>query len=284
MRQTNYQAYDFSSVIFCHIPESSPTIVAWVIKSTPSMECLVFDCLTSAKALALYQSFDEQSRALKLDKYRSLKKGSALTSTAKPMSSLSVPKNADGSMNMKIDGRNICVSVNNVIVEKRGKNQEVSMMSRPFAFLRRQSNKDKRQKPWSLVQHTDENGVTHIEIENGGASHKSLCDIVLTSTTLGDDDDVEPCDDGGEHSSIISISAPDPEPYRSLDSISMGNWATPMTTSAGGGQQVTMSTTSGGESGDSRQKSVNTLNLNKPRQRKPAMLIRAPKASSGEFC
>jgi len=155
--------YNISDVLICHTDKLRNNCVIWVIRKGGSLEALVFEFTTEENANQLYKKFHEVSKRSKLERHRRRKSdgGSILTRGSELLQIAGGPN----SNQIKIDqpkGKTN-VTINNVdtniierVVEKTG--------------LSGGSQK------WNLVQHTDKNGVTHIEVEanldqKGNQSH-----------------------------------------------------------------------------------------------------------------
>ena len=134
--------YSISDVLICHTDKLYKNCVIWVIRKSGSLEALVFECTSEDYARQLYRKFHEVSKRSKLERHRRRKSdGGSIITRSSDLSGIKT-KNAERGN----------ITINNIdtgVTEQAG---------------------DTNQK-WSLVQHTDKNGVTHIEVESSQPSH-----------------------------------------------------------------------------------------------------------------
>lgn len=130
--------YSISDVLICHTDKVYKNCVIWVIRRSGSLEALVFECTSEDCARQLYRKFHEVSKRSKLERHRRRKSdgGSIVTRDFTAVSSRELNAKAKERAN---------ITINNIDAGP--------------------SDLDPNQK-WSLVQHTDKNGVTHIEVES----------------------------------------------------------------------------------------------------------------------
>jgi hypothetical protein len=189
--------FAIGDVLICHTDRTSKTCVIWVVRRAGGggggpLEALVFDCLTEENARALYRKFHEVSKRSKLERHRRRKSdgGSIITraagvasgglnlndvfsrpppplpaniittssssSTTSTKPALHLLSNSDG---RSIRGGGSSSSNNGGGVSINHVDTSPTLSSAlPHAGK------------WSLVQHTDRNGVTHIEVEATTAS------------------------------------------------------------------------------------------------------------------
>ena len=131
--------YNISDVLICHTDKVYKNCVIWVIRKTGALEALVFECTSEDNARQLYKKFHEVSKRSKLERHRRRKSdgGSIVTRGSVPdWSALGHQRQSDYKGKEGATINNIDTSVIEKAVNK-----------------------------WNLVQHTDKNGVTHIEVE-----------------------------------------------------------------------------------------------------------------------
>ena len=210
------ESYQIGEIAFCHTDPSFPRVVVWVVKKKKSqrlspsgtdtssgLEAVVFECSSEENTKKLCQSFQETSRRVKLDQYRhphrrkdtspapnrtsitpesiikALKDASEKTSTntltnstSKPIiKPLHKPTSRTSSTNSNTSGPGSEVEVLSTIAGTR----------------------------FNLVQRTDGDGVTHIEVSRGLPMENPVENVISL------EEDQETCGP----SSIISISTPD---------------------------------------------------------------------------
>ena len=131
--------YNISDVLICHTDKVYKNCVIWVIRKTGALEALVFECTSEDNARQLYKKFHEVSKRSKLERHRRRKSdgGSIVTRGSVPdWSALGHQRQSEYKGKEGATINNIDTSVIEKAVNK-----------------------------WNLVQHTDKNGVTHIEVE-----------------------------------------------------------------------------------------------------------------------
>ena len=130
--------YNISDVLICHTDKVYKNCVIWVIRKTGALEALVFECTSEDNARQLYKKFHEVSKRSKLERHRRRKSdgGSIVTRGSVPDWSALGHHKGKGVQEPGTTINNIDTSVIEKAVNK-----------------------------WNLVQHTDKNGVTHIEVE-----------------------------------------------------------------------------------------------------------------------
>ena len=136
------ETYSISDVLICHTDKVFKNCVIWVIRKSGSLEALVFECLTEDNARQLYKKFHEVSKRSKLERHRRRKSdgGSIVTRASAVEFSKAVTSG--------IKANNQSVTINNI---------DTSDIEKAVASSNQK---------WNLVQHTDKNGVTHIEVES----------------------------------------------------------------------------------------------------------------------
>jgi len=144
--------YNISDVLICHTDKVYKNCVIWVIRKTGTLEALVFECISEDNAWQLYRKFHEISKRSKLERHRRRKSdgGSILTRGSEP---LQIAGNKQIKSDLSVGRGNVTINNNNIdtsVIENVEKNQ---------------SEGSGVPQKWNLVQHTDKNGVTHIEVE-----------------------------------------------------------------------------------------------------------------------
>ena len=135
--------YSINDVLICHTDKVYKNCVIWVIRKGGSLEALVFECTNEDNARQLYRKFHEVSKRSKLERHRRRKSdGGSIVTRGSDFSSITSP---GGLLKLKSSPEN--VTINNI---------DTSIIEAAV---------EKNQHKWSLVQHTDKNGVTHIEVE-----------------------------------------------------------------------------------------------------------------------
>ena len=135
--------YSINDVLICHTDKVYKNCVIWVIRKSGSLEALVFECTSEDNARQLYRKFHEVSKRSKLERHRRRKSdGGSIVTRGSDFSNIS---SAGGLGKLKPSAENI--TINNI---------DTSLIEKAV---------EKNQQKWSLVQHTDKNGVTHIEVE-----------------------------------------------------------------------------------------------------------------------
>jgi len=171
------ETYSISDVLICHTDKVFKNCVIWVIRKSGSLEALVFECLTEDNARQLYRKFHEVSKRSKLERHRRRKSdgGSIVTRASAAEFGKAVTSNGGGKA---VNGQS--VTINNI---------DTSVIEKAVASTNQK---------WNLVQHTDKNGVTHIEVEStqlpahlvkraggGGEEPRSLVSFGPTSSGGG---------------------------------------------------------------------------------------------------
>ena len=168
------EIYPISDILFCHTVTKLPKYITFVIrhhvaqKSTVDLEALVFSSRVESTK-KLYESYIEISKRLKFDRYRLSKRRLSGEFSVKPSN----------------------VTVNNILLSKEQDAQPPPLPKTPQPKPTTELPKLEPEVKWNLVQHTDSNGITHIEIEG---SQKG--EILIT-------------EDASESESIISINTPE---------------------------------------------------------------------------
>lgn len=269
-----------SDILYCHVAAATPRVVVVVVKDAGSSQVYahVFQCLTEDAARSLYAHYKEASNKYKLNRYRNSKrktellKGEAVGQGGKVVSASGGgggSKKGGKSLSHALDsggGRGSVRSVEARVLtgEKRGDSgNNVNVIE-----IRETQQNGEKLRPWNLVQHTDANGVTHIEIESGP------CSLVSSSSEVSD------------FSSMVSLSA-----ARGGQAAQPASLLAPRPSS----RAEAFSGTSGGEGGSVRGTSSCPSSLvsngrevlvagetdKKFRQRQPALLLRDDLARQG---
>ncbi|XP_069679783.1 uncharacterized protein [Periplaneta americana] len=213
------ETYAVNEIAFCHIDPSFQRVVVWVVKKrrsqrlSPSgtdtssgLEAIVFECSSEENMKKLCESFQETSRRVKLDQYRHPHRrkdtspapnrtqalSSSSQSTLTPESIIKALKEAsEKNPTLKTTTKPITKPIHlpttRTSSNSSGPSSEVEVLS-TVAGTR-----------FNLVQRTDGDGVTHIEVSRGLPMENPVENLIAL------DDDQELCGP----SSIISISTPD---------------------------------------------------------------------------
>lgn len=136
--------YSISDVLICHTDKQYKSCVIWVIRKSGSLEALVFECVTEEYARQLYRNFHEVSKRSKLERHRRRKSDGGSIITRTDLSGLKGTDRANNAPSIKGEAA--------VSADKAAAG-------------------DKNNQKWNLVQHTDKNGVTHIEVETSQPNH-----------------------------------------------------------------------------------------------------------------
>lgn len=210
------ETYAVNEIAFCHTDPSFQRIVVWVVKKrrsqrlSPSgtdtssgLEAIVFECSSEEKMKKLCESFHETSRRVKLEQYRhphrrkdpslasSREHSSIKCSSLTPESIIKALKEASQKSSTlaaitKPVTKPIRAPTTRTLSNGSGPGSEVEVLS-TVAGTR-----------FNLVQRTDGDGVTHIEVSRGLQTENPVENLIAL-----DDQNL----DGP--SSIISISTPD---------------------------------------------------------------------------
>ena len=136
-------SYSITDVLICHTDKVYSNCVIWVIRRAGALEALVFECTTEENARQLYRKFHEVSKRTKLERHRRRKSdGGSIVTRA------SLPDRAPPNPPLPALPALPALTINNVDTTDIERAVEAG------------------QQKWSLVQHTDKNGVTHIEVES----------------------------------------------------------------------------------------------------------------------
>jgi hypothetical protein len=213
------EMYSVNEIAFCHTDPSFQRIVVWVVKkkrphrhcssgcdTAGGLEAIVFECSSDENMKKLVQSFHETSRRFKLEQYRHPQRRKDVSaapnriqtqktfssSTPTPESIIKALKEAtQKSLTLKATAmavtKNIHLPKTTTSSNGSGPGSEVEVLS-TVAGTR-----------FNLVQRTDGDGVTHIEVSRGLPTENPVESVI----SLDDDQNL------GGPSSIISISTPD---------------------------------------------------------------------------
>lgn len=189
--QTSKEFYVFSDVAFCHTDPAFPKVLVLVIKkkaknktddvdSSAGLEAVIFQCNSVDDLREVCSIYKEFSRRIKMDlqfRYPNRRKESVVDS-----SSSSLYRNAFN--DLQKSAPNSGTATNSSFFKTWLTNVPGKL---PGDFQSSETNR------YNLVQRTDDDGVTHIEVSKAVAA----------------EDDFVPCTASDEYSSIISISTPD---------------------------------------------------------------------------
>ena len=150
------ETYPISDVLICHTDQEYRTCVVWVIRSKAGqLEAIVFECPSEEDVKDVYRKFLEVSKRCKLERHRRRKSdgGSVMTRSVEAL--------------FKRGDKTKSVVMNNEVIVDSKQQQQHSQHASSKSLMDPQL-----QNRWSLVQHTDKNGVTHIEVESATKSEK----------------------------------------------------------------------------------------------------------------
>jgi len=213
------EIYAVNEVAFCHTDPSFQRIVVWVVKkrrsqrlspsgtdTSPGLEAIVFECSSEENMKKLCESFHETSRRVKLEQYRhphrrkdtspapnrTQSSNASSNSTVTPESIIKALKEASQKIPTLIETTK---PVSKPIHLPTIRNSSIG--SGPVSEVEALSTVAGTR--FNLVQRTDGDGVTHIEVSRGLPMENPVENLVA----LDDDQSL------GGPSSIISISTPD---------------------------------------------------------------------------
>lgn len=212
------EVYTVNEIAFCHTDPSFQRVVVWVVKkkrplghcssgsdTAGGLEAIVFECSSEENMKKLIQSFHETSRRFKLEQYRHPHRRkdipavpnrrqspkTSASSTLTPESIIKALKEASQkSPTLTATAKPVIKPIHlptRTSSKGSGPGSEVEVLS-TVAGTR-----------FNLVQRTDGDGVTHIEVSRGLPAENPLESVI----SLDDDQNL------GGPSSIISISTPD---------------------------------------------------------------------------
>jgi len=212
------EVYSVNEIAFCHTDPSFQRVVVWVVKkkrllghfssgsdTAGGLEAIVFECSSEENMKKLIQSFHEISRRFKLEQYRhphrrkdtsvvpnrTQSPKTSASSTLTPESIIKALKEASKkSPTLTVTAKPVIKPIHlptRSSSNGSGPGSEVEVLS-TVAGTR-----------FNLVQRTDGDGVTHIEVSRGLPTENPLESVI----SLDDDQNL------GGPSSIISISTPD---------------------------------------------------------------------------
>lgn len=212
------EVYSVNEIAFCHTDPSFQRVVVWVVKkkrplghcssgsdTAGGLEAIVFECSSEENMKKLIQSFHETSRRFKLEQYRhphrrkdipalpnrTQSPKTSASSTLTPESIIKALKEASQKSPMLTATAKPVIKPIHLTTRTSSKGSgpgsEVEVLS-TVAGTR-----------FNLVQRTDGDGVTHIEVSRGLPTENPLDSVI----SLDDDQHL------GGPSSIISISTPD---------------------------------------------------------------------------
>lgn len=173
--------YSISDVLICHTDKTYKNCVIWVIRRSGNLEALVFECVSEDYARQLYRNFHEVSKRSKLERHRRRKSdgGSIVTRSTDYLSGIGGGGGkSDYRGSIAVTGNNIN---NNDLGSQIGDSSKGSGKGGDSASsilagnsgssgAGNASSSQPDTRKWNLVQHTDRNGVTHIEVESSMAA------------------------------------------------------------------------------------------------------------------
>ena len=156
------ESYPIAEVLICHTDKHNHLV--WVIRNKKELEALVFECLGGEDDMrALYRRFQEVSRKTKFDVRRKKKTDTSGKSSGNVVSR---------SVEALFRGGQAKKASSDIGISKPVHSQ-VSMLMNSVPNAK-----------WNLVQHTDRNGMTHIEVETSSESGPNSKLIVPEAPTM----------------------------------------------------------------------------------------------------
>lgn len=184
-------------ILYCHVSTATPRVLVVVVKDAGSSQvhAHVFQCPTEDTARNLYAHYKEASNKYKLNRYRNSKRKTQIealgfSSNHKSSSGNGGSKKAISGSGKPPSGRGV-LGGGSLSRDEGGCRGSLRAGEARLYTSDRQGDNDKNvnvirireseaggeePSPWNLVQHTDANGVTHIEIDSGP------CSLAGTST------------------------------------------------------------------------------------------------------
>lgn len=212
------EAYSVNEIAFCHTDPSFQRIVVWVVKkrrtlghcsygsdTAGGLEAIVFECSSEENMKKLIQSFHETSRRFKLEQYRHPHRRKDIS--AAPNRTQSTKTSASSTLTPE----SIIKALKAASQKSPALTSTAKPVIKPIHLSTRTSSKGSGPgsevevlstvagNRFNLVQRTDGDGVTHIEVSRGLPTENPLESVI----SLDDDQNL------GGPSSIISISTPD---------------------------------------------------------------------------
>ena len=252
-----------SDILFCHICAPYPKVVVVVVKvSVPGslLRAHILECVTQLAAKTLYSHYYKACNNYKLNRYRNSKRKSEIKKDSHSYNDF-ISSNCEDNSDVFNSLRSCAVrkdsgtssvseggSVRGSLRSIRNGFEQVLDKNVNVIEIKSNENTDESQ-PFSLVQHIDSEGITHIEIESGPIS-------LINGGSVSSD-----------FSSIISLSTPENNVINSITLNSI-NSTKKRVSSANHSNTVNNATKAERES----------ISLNerdkKFRQRQPAMILR----------
>ncbi|XP_076053094.1 uncharacterized protein LOC143032360 [Oratosquilla oratoria] len=160
------EVFLMSDILFCHVSPSLPRVVVAVVKNaeTGRAAAHVFECGSEEAARTLYLRYHESSSRYKLNRYRnSWRRSGGAKLEVKGETTV------DGDLarsSLRSVGGNSAPLLDTATPFPHNLPKISSKNAKNVNVIEIRETKSK-ERPWHLHQHTDENGVTHIEIESG---------------------------------------------------------------------------------------------------------------------
>ena len=158
-------AFPISDVLICHTDQEFSNCLVWVIRTkSGDLEALVLECNGETEVKEVYRKFLEVSKRSKLERHRRRKSdgGSVVTRSVEALFSRSKKSNSNNH-----DNNNKTKSIH-LSSHEASALEKVLDGSNKVHQLQKSTYLDQvpAGKGWNLIQHTDRNGVTHIEVES----------------------------------------------------------------------------------------------------------------------
>ena len=171
MDTSHADTFLMSDIIFCHI--CPPKIVVFVVKVSTGSALLrahVLECLTQQAANTLYTNYYKASNQYKLNRYRNSKRRCEFK---KQLSCLRLERDVAGILTEQS-------------ADKQQQDSVSSLRDNNVNVIEVRSSKDSDDsEAYNLVQHTDSDGITHIEIESGPVSLSPFYNITAPPHLFG---------------------------------------------------------------------------------------------------
>ncbi|KAF2360611.1 hypothetical protein FHG87_008634 [Trinorchestia longiramus] len=192
-------------ILFCHISNNHPKVVVLVAKASLSDALLrahILECLSQHAAKTLYIHYYKARNKHNLDRYRNTNRKSDVNKYGSSNSRADILSSFESNNDVFDSLRNcavrkdsgtgsICETGSNRGSLRSNRKQSFSCENINIIEVKSQENSPNESQPFNLLQRTDNEGITHIEIESGPMS-------LLNGGLLPPD-----------YSSIISLSTPE---------------------------------------------------------------------------
>ncbi|XP_071514158.1 uncharacterized protein [Panulirus ornatus] len=185
-----------SDILYCHVSPATPRVLVVVVKDPGTSQVLahVFQCPNEDTARNLYAHYKEASNKYKLNRYRNSKRKPDVTqigalrthktSIQKAISNAAAKLQSGSSLNRLEGGFRGSLrawEAQVYVPDKQGHNDKnVNVIQ-----IRDNESGSEEPQSWNPAQHTDVNGVTHIEVDSGPYSLINCCSTSEVNTLVG---------------------------------------------------------------------------------------------------